>query len=91
MSRIPKGRFLSMLEAANDCPHWKHNCPIDSRTGPTSTQLNGLIYRYDDSHWDLYYPPNEYFDRDIITCLTDYAIKREKLKVQTKPFILKTP
>lgn len=91
MSRIPKGRFLSMLEGVDYAPLWQHCNVFDSRTGQIGIQLNKLVYRYDDEHWNKYYPPNEIDDRDLIVAMSPSVLKREKLKVQTKPFILKTP
>lgn len=84
-SAYNSGRYVQQLAATEYAPFWQHFCPIDSRTRPLGHTLNGLIYRFDDPHWQAMYPPNEYNDRDRIGVLSDFAMQQQGLKAESEP------
>ncbi|KUY72304.1 MULTISPECIES: PBECR2 nuclease fold domain-containing protein [unclassified Burkholderia] len=52
------GRYAAQLEQVDTHPYWEYVAVLDSRTRPAHRALAGAIYRYDDSFWQTFYPPN---------------------------------
>ena len=52
------GRYAQMMQAVRFRPYWRYTAVNDSRTRPTHRALHGLVRRYDDPFWDVFFPPN---------------------------------
>lgn len=80
------GRYIEQTANTEYAPFWQHQCVMDSVTRPLGRTLNGLIYRYDDPHWQTMYPPNEHNDRDMIITLSDFYMQNHpELKAEKEP------
>ncbi|ALS61983.1 phage head morphogenesis protein [Pandoraea norimbergensis] len=64
------GRFQRQLENVDDRPYWKYVAILDSRTRPSHRALNGKVFRYDDSFWSSFYPPNGWGCRCRVVALS---------------------
>lgn len=83
-SAYNSGRYVSQVAAAEYVPIWVHNCVMDRRTRDLGKVLNGKAYRFDDPHWNSYYPPNEFNDRDSIMAMTEKSAERNGYQIQTE-------
>ena len=52
------GRYTQMMNNTDTHPFWQYVAVMDSRTRPSHSALNGLVFRYDDPFWNTHYPPN---------------------------------
>lgn len=52
------GRYTQMMNNTDTHPFWQYVAVMDSRTRPSHSALNGLVFRYDDPFWKTHYPPN---------------------------------
>lgn len=53
----------------------------DSRTRPAHAQMHGLVYRYDDPFWSVFYPPNGFNCRCTVIALNERDIERNNFVV----------
>ncbi len=45
------GRYTQMMNNTDTHPFWQYVAVMDSRTRPSHSTLNGLVFRYDDPFW----------------------------------------
>lgn len=75
------GRHSQMLEAAGVRPFWRYTAVNDSRTRPSHRALHGLVRRYDDPFWDVFYPPNGFNCRCSVTTLSERQVQERGVEV----------
>ena len=49
------GRYTQMMNNTDTHPFWQYVAVMDSRTRPSHSALNGLVFRYDDPFWKTHY------------------------------------
>ncbi|MFJ4141428.1 phage minor head protein [Pseudomonas sp. NPDC089734] len=77
------GRKASMEETADTHPYWRYVAILDGKTRASHRALSGKVYRHDDPVWSAIYPPNGFNCRCRVTALTEAALKRKGLVVDT--------
>lgn len=77
------GRYQQMMEVTDTRPWWRYTAINDSRTRPAHSALHGRVVRYDDPFWDEFYPPNGFFCRCTVTCLSDRDMARKGYTAET--------
>lgn len=77
------GRKASMEDSADSHPYWRYVAILDGRTRPSHRALSGKVYRHDDPVWSAIYPPNGFNCRCRITALSDAALQRKGLQVES--------
>ncbi|BBP71881.1 hypothetical protein PHLH6_38850 [Pseudomonas sp. Seg1] len=77
------GRKTAMEQTTQTHPYWMFVAILDSKTRPSHRALHGQVYRHDDPIWQTIYPPNGYNCRCRVIALTEAAVKRKGLAVQT--------
>ncbi|PNG40962.1 phage head morphogenesis protein [Pseudomonas asplenii] len=77
------GRKTAMEQTTQTHPYWMFVAILDSKTRPSHRALHGQVYRHDDPIWQTIYPPNGYNCRCRVIALTEAAVKRKGLTVQT--------
>ncbi|WP_405123526.1 phage minor head protein [Pseudomonas sp. M20] len=77
------GRKTAMEQTTQTHPYWMFVAILDSKTRPSHRALHGQVYRHDDPIWQTIYPPNGYNCRCRVIALTEAAVKRKDLTVQT--------
>ncbi|WP_237172073.1 phage head morphogenesis protein [Pandoraea norimbergensis] len=84
-------------ENVDDRPYWKYVAILDSRTRPSHRALNGKVFRYDDSFWSSFYPPNGW-DADAVSlpcrptiskCAESLSIRRRQVGNRNAPALRK--
>lgn len=74
-------RYQQMMDNIDSRPFWQYSAVGDSRTRPSHQSLSGLIYRYDDPFWSVFYPPNGFNCRCSVIALAQRDIDRRNLVV----------
>jgi len=77
------GRYRSMMESTDTHPNWQYVAVLDGRTRPMHRAMNGRVFRYDDPMWDAMFPPNGFNCRCRVNPLTDAAIQKDGLNVES--------
>ncbi|MCX2546559.1 phage minor head protein [Pseudomonas sp. COW5] len=77
------GRKTAMQQTTHTHPYWMLIAILDNKTRPSHRALHGQVYRHDDPIWQTIYPPNGYNCRCRVIALTEAAVKRRGLTVQT--------
>jgi SPP1 gp7 family putative phage head morphogenesis protein len=77
------GRKASMEQTANTQPYWMLIAILDGKTRPSHRALHGQVFRHDDPIWQTIYPPNGFNCRCRVVALTEAALKRRGLTVQS--------
>ncbi|MBC2658300.1 minor capsid protein [Pseudomonas sp. MSSRFD41] len=77
------GRKAEMEQTAETHPYWRYVAILDGRTRPSHRALNGQVFRHDDPIWSAIYPPNGFNCRCRVTALSEAAVKRRNLKVES--------
>lgn len=77
------GRKVSMEETADTHPYWRYVAILDGKTRPGHRVMSGKVYRHDDPIWSVIYPPNGFRCRCRVTALTEAALKRKGLAVDS--------
>lgn len=77
------GRKTSMEATTDTHPYWMLVATLDGKTRPSHRALHGQVFRHDDPIWQFIYPPNGFNCRCRVVALTEAAIKRRGLTVQT--------
>lgn len=75
------GNYKQMIDVTEEFPYWEYHAIEDNRTSLICKRLNGVIYRYDDSFWSVYYPPNHFQCRSTVLARSKSDMKRLGLKV----------
>ena len=75
------GRYAQMLEAVKFRPYWRYSAVNDSRTRPSHRALHGLVRRYDDPFWDVFYPPNGFNCRCTVSSLSERQVRAAGIEV----------
>ena len=75
------GRYAQMLEAVRFRPYWRYSAVNDSRTRPSHRALHGLVRRYDDPFWDVFYPPNGFNCRCTVSSLSERQVRAAGIEV----------
>ncbi|OOF46933.1 phage head morphogenesis protein [Rodentibacter trehalosifermentans] len=74
-------RYQQMRDNADSRPYWQYSAVNDDRTRPSHSAMNGLVYRYDDPFWNVFYPPNGFNCRCSVIALAERDIARRNLVV----------
>lgn len=77
------GRKASMEHTTDTHPYWMLVAILDGKTRPSHRALHGQVFRHDDPIWQTIYPPNGFNCRCRVVALTEAAVKRRGLTVQT--------
>jgi len=77
------GRKASMEETAETHPYWMYIAILDGKTRPSHRALHGKVFRHDDPIWSRIFPPNGFNCRCRVIALTEAAVKRRGLKVES--------
>lgn len=77
------GRKASMEATVDTHPYWRYVAILDGRTRPSHRALSGKVYRHDDPVWSAIYPPNGFNCRCRVTALSESALKRKGLQVES--------
>ncbi|WP_439240889.1 phage minor head protein [Lonepinella sp. BR2474] len=73
--------YQALRDNADERPYWQYSAVNDDRTRPSHGAMDGLIYRFDDPFWSVFYPPNGFNCRCTVIALADRDIERDKLFV----------
>ncbi|MQT39744.1 phage head morphogenesis protein [Pseudomonas sp. FSL R10-0765] len=84
------GRKASMDDTTDTHPYWRYVAILDGKTRPSHRALSGKVYRHDDPVWSAIYPPNGFNCRCRVTSLTEAALKRRGLTVDSSADRLQT-
>ncbi|OOF59300.1 phage minor head protein [Rodentibacter myodis] len=74
-------RYQQMRDNADSRPYWQYSAVNDDRTRPSHSAMSGLVYRYDDPFWNVFYPPNGFNCRCSVIALAERDIARRHLVV----------
>lgn len=74
-------RYAKQMENADEQPYWQYIAVKDSRTRASHLSLHGKVYRFDDPIWQTMYPPNDWNCRCRVRALSEFALKKQGLKV----------
>lgn len=77
------GRKASMEETAETHPYWMYIAILDGKTRPSHRALHGKVFRHDDPIWSRIFPPNGFNCRCRVIALTEAAVNRRGLKVES--------
>lgn len=77
------GRKAAMEETADTHPYWRYVAILDSNTRASHRTMNGKVYRHDDPVWSAIFPPNGFNCRCRVTSMTEAALARKKLVVES--------
>lgn len=77
------GRQAAMEASTDTHPYWRYVAVMDAKTRPSHAALNGKVYRHDDPVWQAILPPNGFNCRCRVTALSEHALKRRGLQVES--------
>lgn len=77
------GRKAEMEQTTETHPYWRYVAILDGKTRPSHRALSGQVFRHDDPIWSAIYPPNGFNCRCRVTALSESAVKRRGLKVES--------
>jgi len=77
------GRWKQQMENSDQRPYWQYIAVLDSRTRPSHAALHRRVFRFDDPIWASHYPPNGFGCRCRVRALSEAALKRRKLRVES--------
>ncbi len=76
------GRYKAQIEDENR-PYLQYVAVMDQKTRPAHAALNGKVFRADDPIWDSLYPPNDWGCRCRVRALSESALKKKGLAVES--------
>lgn len=77
------GRRAGLQETSDTHPYWMYTGIQDGKTRSSHGALIGKVFRHDDPIWSAIFPPNGFNCRCRVTALTEAAVKRRGLVVDT--------
>lgn len=77
------GRYREQMDMAGSAPYLRYVAIRDQKTRPSHAALHGRIYRADDPVWDVIYPPNGWNCRCRVESLSERALERRGLTVES--------
>ncbi|QLG93375.1 minor capsid protein [Pseudomonas yamanorum] len=84
------GRKASMEDTTDTHPFWRYVAILDGKTRPSHRALNGKVYRHDDPVWSAIYPPNGFNCRCRVTALSQSAVTRKGLSIDSSAGLMTT-
>lgn len=87
-SQYSIGHYKQQMEVVKEYPYWKYTIVGDDRTSDICNSLANTIKRYDNSFWNMYYPPNHYRCRSMVISLSKSDLEESGLTLTTKKFDL---
>jgi SPP1 gp7 family putative phage head morphogenesis protein len=84
------GRWREFMANSSERPYFEYIAVMDSRTRPTHAALNGRVFRYDDPIWKTHWPPWAYNCRCRVRALSERALKRNGLKIESSDGKMRT-
>lgn len=83
-------RWKQMYEMREERPYWMWVAVLDRKTRPAHAALSGLVFRYDDPFWSSHWPPLTYNCRCRVRALSQMALDRKGLTVDSSEGNLRT-
>lgn len=77
------GRFAELKRLARSRPYWQYIAVMDAKTRPSHAALHGKVFRHDDPIWQYIFPPNDWGCRCRVRALSEAALKRLGLGVDS--------
>jgi SPP1 gp7 family putative phage head morphogenesis protein len=77
------GRKASMEQTTDTHPYWMYIAVLDGKTRSSHRAMHGQVFRHDDPLWQTVFPPNGFNCRCRVIALSEAAVKRRGLTVQT--------
>jgi SPP1 gp7 family putative phage head morphogenesis protein len=84
LSAYGTGRYQQQKATRDRFKYWMYDGVMDTRTSKVCRELDGKIYKSDDSVWDEIYPPNHYQCRSGVISVTKEEAEEEGLTVSKK-------
>jgi SPP1 gp7 family putative phage head morphogenesis protein len=69
------GQYRTQTEMTETHPWWQYSAVNDSRTRPSHSALNGLVFRHDDPFWDTHRPRNGFRCRCSVRVLKESQLQ----------------
>ncbi|MFB9159935.1 phage head morphogenesis protein [Chromobacterium violaceum] len=77
------GRWQTQIDNVDDRPYWRYVAILDGRTRPSHRAMNGRVFRYDDTFWQFFYPPNGWGCRCRVTTLSADEMEARGLQAES--------
>lgn len=83
-SAYQAGRYKQMTDpdVVEARPYWMYVAVRDGATRPNHQAMNGMVRRYDDPIWQVWYPPNGFNCRCKVIPLSTEAAARRGVEIQ---------
>lgn len=86
MTQYSIGNYKQQYEVIEEFPYWEYSAIEDNRTTNICKQLDGVIKKYDDSFWSIYYPPNHFQCRSTVISRSKEELNRHGFKLSKTEF-----
>lgn len=77
------GRWAEIVRNADHRPYLQYIAVMDSKTRPSHAAMHRRVFRWDDPIWQWLWPPNGWGCRCRVRALSEAALKRLGLKVES--------
>ena len=75
------GRYKEQIGNVKRNPYWRFRAVLDASTTPICSGLNNKVFRFDNSIWETFYPPNHFRCRSRVEVLNETEMTELGLKV----------
>ncbi len=77
------GRYKQQMESSDSRPFWQYVAVLDERTRSSHRAMHGKVFRANDPVWANIYPPNDFNCRCRVRALSQRALDRLGLSVDS--------
>lgn len=84
------GRWKQQQEISKSRPYLMYVAVLDQKTRPAHREMSGRVFRADDPIWQSHYPPNGWNCRCRVRALSDSALKKKGLEVDSSAGQIRT-